>query len=80
MNKNDEVVIKMIDFSPLRQTIKEKNMRMSDLRDTVLSSRTLAKITKNEDVYISTIEKICLFLDVPIEKVVRFTPDGSKNN
>jgi DNA (cytosine-5)-methyltransferase 1 len=80
MNKNNEVVIKMIDFSPLRQTIKEKNMRMSDLRDTVLSSRTLAKITKNEDVYISTIEKICLFLDVPIEKVVRFTPDGSKNN
>jgi DNA (cytosine-5)-methyltransferase 1 len=70
----------MIDYSPLRQTVKDKGMMMSDLRDTLLSSRTLAKISKNEDVYISTIEKICLFLDVPIEKVVRFTPDGSKSN
>jgi DNA (cytosine-5)-methyltransferase 1 len=70
----------MIDFSPLRQTLKEKEMNMSELRDTVLSSRTLAKINSNKDVYMSTIEKICLFLDVPIEKVVRFTPDGSKNN
>jgi DNA-binding Xre family transcriptional regulator len=69
----------MIDFSPLHQTLKEKDMLMSDFRDTILSSRTLAKINRNEDVYISTIEKICLFLDVPIEKVVRFTPDGSKS-
>lgn len=69
----------MIDFSPLHQTLKEKGMVMSDFRDTILSSRTLAKINRNEDVYISTIEKICLHLDVPIEKVVRFTPDGSKD-
>lgn len=68
----------MIDFSPLHHTLKEKGMKMSDFRDTVLSSRTLAKINRNEDVYISTIEKICLFLDVTADKVVRFTPDGSK--
>lgn len=70
----------MIDFSPLHQTLKEKRMLMSDLRDTVLSSRTLAKINKNEDVYITTIEKICLYLDVPIERVVRILSDGSKDN
>jgi DNA (cytosine-5)-methyltransferase 1 len=74
----DKEVIKMLDFSPLHQTLKEKGMRMSDLRDEVLSSRTLAKINRNEDVYISTVEKICLHLGVPIEKVVRFTQDGSK--
>ena len=68
----------MIDFSPLHQTLKEKDIVMSEFRDKLLSSRTLAKINKNEDVNLSTIEKICLFLDVPIEKVVRFTPDGSK--
>jgi DNA-binding Xre family transcriptional regulator len=71
-------LINVIDFTPLHNTLKEKGMNMSELRDTVLSSRTLAKLNKNEDVYISTVEKICLFLDVPIEKVVRFTPDGSK--
>jgi DNA (cytosine-5)-methyltransferase 1 len=69
----------MIDFSPLHQTLKEKGMLMSDFRDTLLSSRTLAKINKNEDVNLSTVEKICLHLNVSIEKVVKFTPDGSKS-
>jgi DNA-binding Xre family transcriptional regulator len=69
----------MIDFSPLHQTLREKGMLMSDMRDTLFSSKTLAKINKNEDVNLSTVEKICLFLDVPIERVVRFTPDGSKD-
>lgn len=68
----------MIDFSPLHLTLEGKGMMMSDLRDTVLSSRTLAKINRNEDVYLSTIEKICLYLDVPIQNVVQFNPDGSK--
>lgn len=68
----------MIDFSPLHLTLEGKGMMMSDLRDTVLSSRTLAKINRNEDVYLSTIEKICLYLDVPIQNVVKFNSDGSK--
>jgi DNA-binding Xre family transcriptional regulator len=68
----------MIDFSPLRKTLGEKNMVISDMRDKILHPKTIAAINKNGDVNLSTVEKICLFLDVPIEKVVRFTPDGSK--
>ncbi|AYA77384.1 XRE family transcriptional regulator [Bacillus sp. Y1] len=68
----------MIDFSPLRKTLEEKNMVISDMRDKILHPKTIATINKNGDVNLSTIEKICLFLDVPIEKVVRFTTDGSK--
>jgi DNA (cytosine-5)-methyltransferase 1 len=68
----------MIDFSPLRQTLDEKNMVISDMRDKILHPKTIAAINRNGDVNLSTVEKICLFLDVPIEKVVRFTPDGSK--
>ena len=68
----------MIDFSPLRQTLAEKNMVISDMRDKILHPKTIAAINKDGDVNLSTIEKICLFLDVPIEKVVRFTTDGSK--
>lgn len=69
---------KMIDFSPLRQTLSEKNMVISDMRDKILHPKTIAAINRDGDVNLSTVEKICLFLDVPIEKVVRFTPDGSK--
>lgn len=68
----------MIDFSPLHKTLDEKNMVISIMRGTVLHQKTIAAINRNGDVNLSTIEKICLFLDVPIEKVVRFTPDGSK--
>jgi DNA (cytosine-5)-methyltransferase 1 len=70
----------MIDFSPLRKTLVEKKMVISDMRGIVLHQKTIAAINRGGDVNLSTVEKICLFLDVPIEKVVRFTPDGSKNN
>jgi len=68
----------MIDFSPLHKTLEEKNMVISDMRDKILHPKTIAAINRNSDVNLSTVEKICLFLDVPIEKVVRFIPDGSK--
>ena len=68
----------MIDFSPLHKTLEEKNMVISDMRDKILHPKTIAAINRGGDVNLSTVEKICLFLDVPIEKVVRFTPDGSK--
>ncbi|WP_026593036.1 helix-turn-helix domain-containing protein [Bacillus sp. UNC437CL72CviS29] len=61
----------MIDYSPLHKTLKEKEMVISDLRGTILNSRTIANINKGMSVNLSTIEDICLRLDVPIEKVVK---------
>jgi DNA (cytosine-5)-methyltransferase 1 len=71
-------VDKMIDFSPLRKTLEEKDMVISDMREKILHPKTIAAINRNADVKLSTIEEICLYLNVPIEKVVRFTLDGSK--
>ena len=70
----------MISFSPLYETIEERGMTMSDLRS-FLSSKTIASINKahlsrNPKTYIGTIEKICLALNVPIEKVVQVLPDS----
>lgn len=61
----------MIDYSPLHVTLKEKDMVISDLRDEILHSKTIARINKGMSVHLSTIEAICLHLDVPIEKVVK---------
>ncbi|MEY8188610.1 helix-turn-helix domain-containing protein [Peribacillus simplex] len=66
----------MIDFSPLHKTLEEKDMVISQMRDVILHPQTIAKINKNLDVNLSTIDKICSFLDVPIEKVVRIVPDS----
>jgi DNA-binding Xre family transcriptional regulator len=65
----------MISYEPLNQTLKERNMVISDLRGDILNSRTIAKINRGESVNLSTIEKICLHLDVPIEKVVEILPE-----
>jgi DNA-binding Xre family transcriptional regulator len=70
-----EVKKKMISYEPLNQTLKERNMVISDLRGDILNSRTIAKINRGESVNLSTIEKICLHLDVPIEKVVEILPE-----
>ncbi|PEF71684.1 helix-turn-helix domain-containing protein [Bacillus cereus] len=61
----------MIDYSPLHETLNEKKMVISDLRGTILNARTIANINKGMSVNLNTIEEICLYLDVPIEKVVK---------
>lgn len=73
----------MVDFSPLYQTLKEKGLKPSHLRKCI-SPDTQASIkkqhmTKNATMYIGTIDIICQFLDVPIEKVVRILPDDVEN-
>lgn len=64
----------MIDYEPLHETLERKGITINEMRKNgILNSRTIAKINRNESVNLSTIEKICLFLDVPIENVVKIT-------
>lgn len=60
----------MISYDPLFNTLKQKGIGISALRDTVLSSSTIAKFNKNDYVELETLEKVCKYLQVPIEKVV----------
>lgn len=62
----------MISYEPLLIALKNKNISIRQLqRDLGISSRTTSKFSKGESVTLETIEKICLYLEVPIEKVVR---------
>jgi DNA-binding Xre family transcriptional regulator len=64
----------MISYDPLHKTLKERGLTMNEMRkNKLLNSRTIARINKGQSVNLSTIEKICVFLDVPIEKAVRIT-------
>jgi DNA-binding Xre family transcriptional regulator len=63
----------MISYEPLFNTLQQKEMVISDMRDVVLNSRTIAKINRGESVNLSTIDKICGFLSVGIEQVVKIT-------
>jgi DNA-binding Xre family transcriptional regulator len=60
----------MISFAPLWETLAIKKLRKTDLYE-ILTSRTVAKLSKNEVVKSDTIDKICEFLDCELEDVCR---------
>ena len=61
----------MISYDPLWKLLIDKNMTKTELRENVgFSTNTLAKLSKNESVTLSTLEKICLYLDCKIEDIV----------
>lgn len=69
----------MISYKPLFKTLEVKNIQLIDLvRHCELSPRTVAKFRKNEPVNLTTIDRICIYLRVPIEKVVEITFDDSE--
>lgn len=62
----------MISYDPLFSTLEEKNIKLITLiTDLKFSKTTGAKFRKNDSVQLTTIEKICHYLDCPVEKVVR---------
>ena len=61
----------MISYDPLWKLLIDKNMTKTELRENVgFSTNTLAKLSKNEAVTLSTLEKICLYLGCKIENIV----------
>ena len=64
----------MITYEPLFKTLNEKELRIKDLYD-IIGPDTAAKFKKGESMRLDTIEKVCLFLNVGIEKVVAIVPD-----
>lgn len=71
----------MIIYNPLFALLAIRGMKKTDLLK-IISSATLAKLSKNENVQTEVIDKICLFLDCQpgdIMKVVssyKENPDG----
>lgn len=66
----------MIDYTPLWETMKEKNISTYSLiRDYNFSKGTLDSLKQNRNVTLNTIELLCRILQVPVEKVVRIIYD-----
>lgn len=61
----------MISYEPLFETLERKRISLYKLcKDCGISSKTRSKFNKNENVSLDTVETICLYLNVPIERVV----------
>ena len=62
-----------ISYNKLWKLLIDKNMNKTDLRDQVhMSSSTLAKLSKNEEVTMDVLKRICETLDCQLEDIVEF--------
>ncbi len=65
-----------VSYNKLWKLLIDKNMKKVDLRDTVgFSTTTLAKLSKNEPVALSVLERICRTLQCQIGDIVEYVPD-----
>lgn len=63
----------MFSYKPLLKLLIERDMTKTQLREaTGMSMNTLAKISKNEYVSMSTLDSICSYLHCRIEDVIEF--------
>lgn len=66
----------MFSYKPLWMTLIEKELKKTDLCELIgIAGSTLAKMGKNEYVALEVINRICQYLDVPVEKVIRYVKD-----
>ncbi|MBO5115397.1 MAG: helix-turn-helix domain-containing protein [Peptococcaceae bacterium] len=65
----------MIDYSPLWQTMKEKEITQYYLLQNGVDNKTLDSLKKNKNITLLTLEKLCTLLDCTPNDVVRFTQE-----
>ena len=67
-----------VNYKPLWKLLVDNDMNKTDLRDAIhISNSTLAKLSKNEYVALSVLEKICKHFDCKIEEVVEIINDNN---
>ena len=66
-----------ISYNGLWKLLIDKGMKKLDLRDEVgISTGTLAKLSKNQYVALSVLERICEALGCQIGDIVEYVPDN----
>lgn len=62
----------MIDYSPLWQTMREKNVTQYQLLKSGIDNKTLDSLKKNKNITLLTLEKLCAVIGCTPNDVVRF--------
>ena len=66
------VVMEMIDYSPLWETMKERGVTQYRLLQRGIDNRTLDALKKNKNITLLTLEKLCAILECTPDDIVRF--------
>ena len=63
---------RMIDYSPLWKTMREKQISQYTLLKSGIDNKTLDSLKKNKNITLLTLEKLCIILDCTPNDIVRF--------
>ena len=63
----------MIDYSPLWETMKKRNISQYRLLKSGIDNKTLDSLKKNKNITMMTMEKLCRILDWEPNDIVKFT-------
>lgn len=65
-----------ISYNRLWKLLIDKDMKKSQLRDLVgMSTGTLSKLSKNEPVALTVLERICKVLDCQFSDIIEYIPE-----
>ena len=62
----------MIDYSPLWETMKNKNITQYKLLKEGINHRVLDALKKNENITMPTLEKLCTIIECTPNEIVQF--------
>lgn len=62
----------MVDYSPLWETMKQKNISQYRLLQEGIDNKTLDSLKKGRNITLLTLEKLCVILQCTPNDVVRF--------
>ena len=65
-------MVKIIDYAPLWQTMKTKDISQYQLLKQGIDNKTLDSLKKNKNITLLTVEKLCDILECTPNDIVRF--------
>lgn len=70
----------MISYKPLKVTLAEKEISRKELAKACnISTMTMARIDKGEQIGLNILDKVCQYLQVPLDKVVQIKLENSED-
>ena len=74
-----EVELMGISYNKLWKMLIDKNISKTELTHLAgITTNAMAKLGRNEDVRVNTLEKLCTSLDCKLDDIVEFVPDTKK--
>ncbi len=69
----------MVSYKPLWVLLVQRDMTKADFRrETGISSNTLTRMNKGEEISLSLLNKICAALKCNYSDIIEYIPDGSE--